>query len=100
VTNLQTTPDPYDHSKAIISWTQLARVWTRARGCVTHYSDAKVAKRETKVGHFVIENVPRGFGFVHHSIAIFCRAVPNLRSISITIRHFFIAVRTATCTPP
>jgi hypothetical protein len=31
----------------------------------------------------------RGFGFVHHSRTIFCRAVPNL---SITIRHFFIAV--------
>jgi hypothetical protein len=33
--------------------------------------------------------VPRGFGFVHHSRAIFCRAAPNL---SITIRNFFIAV--------
>jgi hypothetical protein len=32
----------------------------------------------------------RGFGFVHHSRTIFCRAVPNL---SITIRNFFIAVR-------
>jgi hypothetical protein len=31
----------------------------------------------------------RGFGFVHHSRTIFCRAVPNL---SITIRNFFIAV--------
>jgi hypothetical protein len=35
----------------------------------------------------------RGFGFVHHSRTLFCRAVPNL---SITIRNFFIAVgRTA-----
>ena len=32
----------------------------------------------------------RGFGFVHHSRTLFCRAVPNL---SITIRNFFIAVR-------
>ena len=31
----------------------------------------------------------RGFGFVHHSRTVFCRAVPNLR---ITIRNFFIAV--------
>jgi hypothetical protein len=30
-----------------------------------------------------------GFGFVRHSRAIFCRAVPNP---NITIRHFFIAV--------
>jgi hypothetical protein len=33
--------------------------------------------------------VPRGLGFVHHSRAIFCRAVPNP---NITIRNFFIAV--------
>jgi hypothetical protein len=33
--------------------------------------------------------VPRGFGFVYHSIAILYHQVPNL---SITIRHFFIAV--------
>jgi hypothetical protein len=33
--------------------------------------------------------VPRGFGFVHHSIAILYHEVPNL---SITIRNFFIAV--------
>jgi hypothetical protein len=33
--------------------------------------------------------MPRGYEFVHHSIAIFYRAVPNL---SITIRNFFIAV--------
>jgi hypothetical protein len=33
--------------------------------------------------------VPRGFGFVHHSIAILYHQVPNL---SITIRNFFIAV--------
>jgi hypothetical protein len=32
---------------------------------------------------------PRGFGFVHHSIAILYHQVPNP---SITIRHFFIAV--------
>jgi hypothetical protein len=31
----------------------------------------------------------RGFGFVHRSRTLFCRAVPNL---SITIRNFFIAV--------
>ena len=34
--------------------------------------------------------VPRGFGFVHHSIAILYHQVPNL---SITIRNFFIAVQ-------
>ena len=33
--------------------------------------------------------VPRGFGFVHHSIAILYHEVPNL---SLTIRNFFIAV--------
>jgi hypothetical protein len=33
--------------------------------------------------------VPRGFGFVHHSIAILYHEVPNL---NITIRNFFIAV--------
>jgi hypothetical protein len=33
--------------------------------------------------------LPRGFGFVHHSIAILDHQVPNL---SITIRNFFIAV--------
>jgi hypothetical protein len=32
----------------------------------------------------------RGFGCVHHSRTVFCRAVPNL---NITIRNFFIAVR-------
>jgi hypothetical protein len=37
--------------------------------------------------------VPRGFGFVHHSIAILYHQVPNL---SITIRNFFIAVHHAT----
>ena len=31
----------------------------------------------------------RGFGFVHHSRSIFCRAVPNP---SLTIRNFFVAV--------
>jgi hypothetical protein len=31
----------------------------------------------------------RGFGFVHHSRTIFCRAVPNP---NLTIRNFFIAV--------
>jgi hypothetical protein len=36
--------------------------------------------------------VPRGFGFVHHSIAILYHEVPNL---SITIRNFFIAVHQA-----
>jgi hypothetical protein len=33
--------------------------------------------------------VPRGFGFVHHSIAIFYHEVPNP---NLTIRNFFIAV--------
>jgi hypothetical protein len=36
--------------------------------------------------------VPRGFGFVHHSIAILYHEVPNP---NITIRNFLIAV----CTP-
>jgi hypothetical protein len=38
--------------------------------------------------------VPRGFGFVHHSIAILYHEVPNL---SITIRNFFIAVCVSGC---
>jgi hypothetical protein len=33
--------------------------------------------------------VPRGFGFVHHSIAILYHEVPNP---NLTIRNFFIAV--------
>jgi hypothetical protein len=33
--------------------------------------------------------VPRGFGFVHHSIAILYHEVPNP---NLTIRDFFIAV--------
>jgi hypothetical protein len=33
--------------------------------------------------------VPRGFGFVHHSIAILYHQVPNP---NLTIRNFFIAV--------
>jgi hypothetical protein len=33
--------------------------------------------------------VPRGFGFVHHSIAILYHEVPNP---NITIRNFFIGV--------
>jgi hypothetical protein len=33
--------------------------------------------------------VPRGFGFVHHSRTLFCRAVPNL---NLTTRTFFAAV--------
>jgi hypothetical protein len=32
----------------------------------------------------------RGFGFVHHSRAVFCRAVPNP---NLTIRNVFIAVQ-------
>jgi hypothetical protein len=39
----------------------------------------------------------RGFGFVHHSRTLFCRAVPNL---SITIRNFFIAVLAWKRSPP
>ena len=33
--------------------------------------------------------MPRGFGFVHHSRTVFCRAVPNPNT---TIRNFFVAV--------
>jgi hypothetical protein len=36
--------------------------------------------------------VPRGFGFVHHSIAILYHQVPNP---NITIRDFLIAIRGA-----
>jgi hypothetical protein len=36
--------------------------------------------------------VPRGFGFVHHSIAILYHEVPNPH---LTIRNFLIAVRPA-----
>jgi hypothetical protein len=34
----------------------------------------------------------RGFGFVHHSRTLFCRAVPNPNP---TIRHFCIAAQVA-----
>jgi hypothetical protein len=76
------------------------------------YSDAKVANRDAKVlarrdrkgslNDGQIQNpsnpfgivplsrfAPRGFGFVHHSIAILYHEVPNP---NITIRNFFIAV--------
>jgi hypothetical protein len=79
---------------------------------VRPYSGAKVANREIRVWHGATEHgplndgqisnpsnpfgivplsnsVPRGFGFVHHSIAILCHQVPNP---NITIRFFF-AVR-------
>jgi hypothetical protein len=77
------------------------------------YGDEKVANRETRVWHGAAENgslndgriqnpsnpfgvvplsnfVPRGFGFVHHSIAILYHEVPNP---NLTIRNFSIAVR-------
>jgi hypothetical protein len=41
--------------------------------------------------------VPRGFGFVHHSIAILYHQVPNP---NITIRNFFIAVAQRDPNPP
>jgi hypothetical protein len=76
------------------------------------YGDAKVANRDIRAWHGATEKwslndgriqnpsnpfgivplsnfVPRGFGFVHHSIAILYHEVPNP---NLTIRNFFIAV--------
>jgi hypothetical protein len=81
----------------------------------TRYGDGKVANRDIRVGHGAtkkgslndrqIQNpskpfeivplsrfVPRGFGFVHHSIAILYHEV---RNPNLTIRSCFIAVRRA-----
>jgi hypothetical protein len=41
--------------------------------------------------------VPRGFGFVHHSIAILYHEVPNP---NITIRNFFHRSMPPQCPPP
>jgi hypothetical protein len=54
-------------------------------------NDGQIQNPSEPFGIVPLSNfVPRGFGFVHHSIAILYHEVPNL---SITIRNLFIAVR-------
>jgi hypothetical protein len=50
-------------------------------------TDGRIQNPSNSFGIVPLSNfVPRGFGFVHHSIAIFYRAVPNP---NLTIRNFF-----------
>ena len=54
-------------------------------------NDGQIQNPSNPLGIVPLSNfVPRGFGFVHHSIAILCHEVPNP---NLTIRNFFIAVR-------
>jgi hypothetical protein len=53
-------------------------------------NDGRIRNPSNPFGILPLSNfVPRGFGFVHHSIAIFYHQVPNP---NLTIRNFFIAV--------
>jgi hypothetical protein len=53
-------------------------------------NDGQIQNPSNPFGIVPLSNyVPRGYGFVHHSIAILYHEVPNL---SITIRNFFNAV--------
>jgi hypothetical protein len=53
-------------------------------------NDGRIQNPSNPYGIVPLYNfVPRGFGFVHHSIAILYHAVPNP---NLTIRHFCIAV--------
>jgi hypothetical protein len=50
-------------------------------------NDGRIQNPSNPVGIVPLSNfVPRGFGFIHHSIAILYRAVPNP---DLTIRDFF-----------
>jgi hypothetical protein len=54
-------------------------------------NDGRIQNLSNPFGTVPLSNFePRGFGFVHHSIAIFYHEVPNPH---LTIRNFFIAVR-------
>jgi hypothetical protein len=54
-------------------------------------NDGQIQNPSNAFGIVPLSNfVPRGFGFVHHSIAILYHQVTNP---NITIRNFFIAVR-------
>jgi hypothetical protein len=53
--------------------------------------DGQIQNPSNSFGIVPLSNfVPRGFGFVHHSIAILYHQVPNP---NLTIRNFFIAVQ-------
>jgi hypothetical protein len=53
-------------------------------------NDGRIQNPSNSFGIVPLSNfVPRGFGFVHHSIAILYHEVPNP---NLTIRNFFIAV--------
>ena len=54
-------------------------------------NDGRIQNPSNPFGIVPLSNfVPRGFGFVHHSIAILYHEVPNP---NLTIRNFFVAVR-------
>jgi hypothetical protein len=59
-------------------------------------NDGRIQNPSNPFGVVPLSNfVPRGFGFVHHSIAVLYHEVPNP---NLTIRSFFIAVRRPPCT--
>jgi hypothetical protein len=56
-------------------------------------NDGQIQNPSNPIGIVPLYNfVPRGFGFVHHSIAILYHEVPNP---NLTIRNFFIAAHLA-----
>jgi hypothetical protein len=58
-------------------------------------NDGQIQNSSNPFGIVPLSNfVPRGFGFVHHSIAILYHEVPNP---NLTIRNFFIAVARSCC---
>jgi hypothetical protein len=57
-------------------------------------NDGRIQNPSNPFGCVPLSNfAPRGFGFVHHSIALLYHEVPNP---NLTIRNFFIAVPGAT----
>ena len=58
------------------------------------FNDGRIQNPSNAFGIVPLSNfVPRGFAFVHHSIATFYHEVPNP---NLTIRNFFIAVHRRT----
>jgi hypothetical protein len=65
-------------------------LWLARRDRKRSLNDGRIQNPSNPFGIVPLSNfVPRGFGFVHHSIAILYHEVPNPY---LTIRDFFIAV--------
>jgi hypothetical protein len=90
----------------IIEWAPVGCTAMKKLRIVILRFDTARQKRESSLNDGRIQNpsnpfgivplsrfVPRGFGFVHHSIAILYHEVPNP---NLTIRNFFIAVGRST----